>query len=310
MKIAVQLFGHLRTYDKCAGSLRKYLLNRYDCDVFAHTWSTLDHNTQTWHRHKMRTSPICSSEIKARLKRQWGDRVKQVLVETQEYEDRGGITTVINADQHEISVFGVCGMFHSMAEANRLREEYAKQRGIDYDFVVCVRPDILLKKRFDIEEHIRYLSAEEIARGFFTVGNALTATVRGLKDMGMTDVLFFARPRLMSDVFAARSQFTAKLKAQKIVDHGPEYFLIEMVEELGYAAYVLQYGFNEDFEILRPVTSRNLRKGLLRVRMRKSYLRLRALEMCIWQIIRFRLDLFGAFQIDICVGNPNDSTKG
>jgi hypothetical protein len=39
MKIAVQLFGHLRTYKKCFPALKKHLLSKYDCDIFIHSFS-------------------------------------------------------------------------------------------------------------------------------------------------------------------------------------------------------------------------------------------------------------------------------
>ena len=40
LKIAVQLFGHFRTFEKCAQALKENLLDRYDCDVFIHTWGS------------------------------------------------------------------------------------------------------------------------------------------------------------------------------------------------------------------------------------------------------------------------------
>lgn len=52
-KVAVQLFGHLRTYKECYQSLKEHLLDKYDCDVFCilGTQSTiqLKHGIQfTW----------------------------------------------------------------------------------------------------------------------------------------------------------------------------------------------------------------------------------------------------------------------
>ena len=53
MKIAVQIFGHLRTFKECFPFLKKNLLDKYDCDVFMHTWDTIDHSTKTWHNNFM-----------------------------------------------------------------------------------------------------------------------------------------------------------------------------------------------------------------------------------------------------------------
>ena len=38
MKIAVQIYGHLRTFEQTYKSIQKNLLSLYDCDVFLHTW--------------------------------------------------------------------------------------------------------------------------------------------------------------------------------------------------------------------------------------------------------------------------------
>jgi hypothetical protein len=38
MKVAVCLSGHMRTFEKTYDSLKRHLLERYDCNVFIHTW--------------------------------------------------------------------------------------------------------------------------------------------------------------------------------------------------------------------------------------------------------------------------------
>ena len=59
MKIAVQFFGHLRTFMDCYNSINENLLNRYDADVFFYTWDRLDHNTKTWHQfHLANNNPL------------------------------------------------------------------------------------------------------------------------------------------------------------------------------------------------------------------------------------------------------------
>ena len=52
MKIAICFFGHLRTFKRCAPHLKRNLLDQYDCDLFMHTWSTLNHQTITHHENK------------------------------------------------------------------------------------------------------------------------------------------------------------------------------------------------------------------------------------------------------------------
>ena len=49
MKIAVQVSGNLRTFEVCGPLVKRYLLDRYDCDVFVHTWDQLEHGQQSYH---------------------------------------------------------------------------------------------------------------------------------------------------------------------------------------------------------------------------------------------------------------------
>ena len=67
LKIAIQVFGHMRTFEKCAPSLKKYFLRYYDCDIFIHTWSTLDHDTQTWHKHRKSGHSIDQSQFENKI---------------------------------------------------------------------------------------------------------------------------------------------------------------------------------------------------------------------------------------------------
>ena len=47
LKIAICFFGHLRSFKRCAPALKRCFLDKYDCDLFIHTWDMLNHNTKT-----------------------------------------------------------------------------------------------------------------------------------------------------------------------------------------------------------------------------------------------------------------------
>jgi len=87
LKIAVQFFGHMRTFEKCAPSLKKYFLRYYDCDVFIHTWSTLDHDTKTWHKHKKSGHSIDQSQFENKIQSLYSP--KKIKIEDQVPEDLG-----------------------------------------------------------------------------------------------------------------------------------------------------------------------------------------------------------------------------
>ena len=194
MKIAVQLFGHLRTYDKCFKALQKHFLFRYECDVFMHTWSTLDHATETWHNHKMSAASAPTNNLAHKLKKNY--MLKELEIEHQLIENLG----TINAVGKDISIFGIKTMFHSMKRADCLRRRYEQQTGANYDFFVVIRPDVLLKKDFILEEYIERLSEAEVNQTVFTTGFPMVGVLSNLDYWGATDVLFFAKPNVLDRV--------------------------------------------------------------------------------------------------------------
>ncbi|GHT00371.1 hypothetical protein FACS1894108_12260 [Planctomycetales bacterium] len=308
LKIAVQVFGHLRTYKECLPYLQRHLAAHYDCDFFIHTWSLLDHNTKTWHDNRRQAGAVSLDRLETELAQMLG-AVGGVAVEEQHPQDLGEIITQqrLNVRQRTMSIYGISAMLHSMRESNRLREEYARKNQTRYDFVICLRPDILLKKPLDIARIIDGLSAGQLDRAFFTVANPLFAAVSGFKEYGATDVLFFAAPPVMSAVLSGTEKITAQFHDKMVIDCGPEYFFINSGQEMGFLPYIInnmQYG--ADFEILRPaVTEKKIRKRIVKMRTRANLFRLQWFPMMLRQVMRWELSLFG-FKIDLCCGNINE----
>ena len=165
MKIAVQMFGHLRTYKKCASMLKKHLLDNYDCDVFMHTWDSVDHMTQTWHNYRISPDKkLTPSELEKEVRKSYS--ITDMKMEKQIVKDLG----TINAIGKDISLFGMKSMLHGISEATRLREKFQKQHKIKYDFVLTIRPDILLKESFEIKKFLERLTEQEIKKGYFIGG--------------------------------------------------------------------------------------------------------------------------------------------
>ena len=128
LKIAVQVFGHMRTFEKCAPSLKKYFLRYYDCDVFIHTWSTLDHDTQTWHKRKTSGQSIDQPQFEKKIQTIYSP--KKIKIEHQVPEDLG---TYEASSTRTLSIYGIKSMFYSMEQANKLRESYECQSKTEYD---------------------------------------------------------------------------------------------------------------------------------------------------------------------------------
>ena len=90
MKVAVQIFGHLRTFERCAPSLKENLLDHYpDHDLFLHTWDRLEAETITPHERSCMPSPVDDQTIGA-IERLYHPR--RTLIEHQPPRDLGELT--------------------------------------------------------------------------------------------------------------------------------------------------------------------------------------------------------------------------
>lgn len=301
MKIAIQLFGHLRTYQKCYKALNKHLISKYDCDVFMHTWSLTNHSTKTWHKNAGSKISVLGKEdnLKAIYK------LNDLQIEEQKTEDLGIFTSV----EHEMSVFGMKAMFHSMHSVNKLRLDYEKKNQVNYDFVVMVRPDILLKTDFNLDQFIEHLDDAIVNQSIFTAGSPLRSVLSYFSVLGATDILFFARPEVLNNLYECEKEFLSIIKPQTTVLFGPEYCLLKTAEQIGYRPILLNYLLKKNFDIIRPLAPGDLRKSMLRLRIKKTGLKLYLFSRITKQIIRFRLDIFGDFQIDFCIGNVGEEKK-
>ena len=186
-RIAIQFFGHLRTFKRCFPALKRHLLNCYDCDIFMHTWDVYNHNTQTWHKH---TRGVNKTVNKDKIIKYLGIKDEQIIVEHQEFVDGGKF----KARGGEFSLQGLKSVYRSIASVNALRENYQKKYGVKYDCVVCIRPDIKLLKKLDLN---KYISLPDYNNSIY-FGGSTSCDVKQLDDIGACDLLFFGDEKSMS----------------------------------------------------------------------------------------------------------------
>lgn len=303
-KIAVQLFGHLRTYKECYQSLKEHLLDKYDCDVFMHTWDTIDHSTQTWHSIHMENKNDNTSQLRSELEEIYN--LKKIKIEHQEPKDTGLITAIAS----KISVYGMQCMFHSMTVVNSLREDYQQETGTQYDFVITLRPDLLLSEDFNIEYYLERMSEDEIGKAFFTYFFPMIGIWNDYKKIGASDIFYFAKPDIITNIFKHIETVVEKIKPDIKINFGPEVYFLELIQTLGYDIKLIKYNYNTEYIIKRPTsnkkeinkkTKKNFR---LKISLKEFYLYLFA--NLSFNIIDLRLNLFNFFKLTICVGGNND----
>lgn len=135
-KIAVQMFGHLRTFEHTYKSFFENLINPnkedgYEIDIFIHTWDKLEANA-TYHNLNIDLSNKTISDLD-KLKISQIYLPKKILIEEQIY-------------QHGASI--------SLDKVSKLREEYEKENNIKYDYIIYTRPDIFFIKPLKINKYI------------------------------------------------------------------------------------------------------------------------------------------------------------
>ena len=284
MKIAVQLYGHLRTYKSCFSALKRHLLDKYDCDIFMHTWDTVDHNTPTWHEY-------CSQNAMKKIEEKEIIPLyhpKLLKIENQPLKDLG----VLIANKNQISIFGIQSMFYSMKSVNGLRQKYEKDKNIQYDFVIFIRPDILLLEDFDIESFIKNYTQKELTARVFHAGK-LRATNFDFEWIVGEDTLFFLKPQAADSLFSDLDNLYRYSREQPVIPYGPEYFLIQEEEKRNLKPVLLQYFWEQPFDSLRFFSWRILRRQVISIRLREKKLKISLLSFFNYIFLRWEFSLFG-----------------
>lgn len=301
MKIAVQFFGHLRTYEKCANSIKKHLLALYDCDVFMHTWSETDHHTQTWHKQDNVSSKVDGKAIE-KLKFLYD--LKDIVVEEQtETKNDTLIPCQHNHGKSLISKSGIGFMLYSKQKVNELRKKYQKRHNVKYDYVLMVRPDIKLNRDFILNAVDSEINTQQprIARYCAcSVHNSLDFPIIG--DTA-SDIIYFARPEIIDKTIDILNKID--LEKHKNDMWNPESLFNQELESHGISSLFINYQGKTDWEIVRKSNKRNLRKSYIDLKIRKNLFYLHLLKILPISLFSLKLSISGVFLIDFCLGKNN-----
>ena len=299
MKLAIQLFGHLRTYDKCFKRLFLCLADNYDCDIFIHTWSTIDHNTKTWHNYRVDKNVSCN-EIHEIIKTCYSPKLYKV--EEQKYQEEGDIV----ANNKVISIWGMHMMLYSMKECNKLRQEYEKKNNIKYDYIVVLRPDVKLLNPLSLENFIEGTEQQDLNNSFYFGGfYKYRKILTDKRAIGGSDVLFFAPNSVMNKIFFNVEKILSNIKNQKISAYGPEYAFLYTINELGIKLQMIDYLWDKDFTVVRKCKETKKfywYKKIIRLKISKKIFRLRLLTLITTNIFEIEFNLFNKYLISVSLG--------
>lgn len=197
MKIAVLLFGHLRTFEFCSKYLKKFVLDKYNCDVFIHTWDEIDSQTVSWN-NKTNVKQNINEQIKEKMLAFYSPVSYKISKQIEKPE----IIVTSDITGKKTSLNGMNFMFESLNEANNLRKEYEKETNTKYDLVFVTRPDIAILrqlpdfKKVNDEAEAIGLNLEN-TRFFCGLSNASKANVTIMCHRGC-DMLFWGKPNAIN----------------------------------------------------------------------------------------------------------------
>ena len=228
MKLAILLFGHLRDFEKCAPTLKKYILDVYDCDLFMHTWDEFDHTTLSSHGLSGIDKKI-DEEILANINNLYAP--KGLLIEHQDKYEKEKVHSSSVQDGFKFSTSTLHFSFLSLQKANNLRIEYQEKNNIQYDYVLVTRPDVEFLSPFDIHNYIRQANilGLDLNKCRFFAASALNS------HKGVTfyinepnDILYFAKP----DVITKYISINEEISDQYAIDHAVSVVTIYTSREL------------------------------------------------------------------------------
>lgn len=291
MKIAVCFFGHLRTFKECATHIKHNLLDKYDCDLFMHTWSTYNHHTKTHHENR----DIKGDVNKNLIVKTYGE-FKDITIEKQIVKDMGYVN--ITRSQ-TISLFGIYSLYHSMKESYSLCERYSREKNIKYDLIVMVRPDIALLDPLELDTYISSISLDELEKAYFTfVGGSAKVNI-GFRNLGGNDLMFFGKPNVISSIMNGADTELSRIGESLKIDL-PEHILFNIVKQQGLGIYIIDYS---GWAIIRPMSFKSKLSRIIRFKGNKNFIKIEFLVFILYKLFSIRFSI-GNFEINICAGRP------
>ena len=150
-RIAIQLFGHLRTFEKTYPYFFQNVVlpqkkAGYEIDIYIHTWNELDHKTINYRNEagESLAHREFSEEIIQKVKEIYSP--KKILITPQQKCKE--VIIIEKLGHFKRSNLGCLNMAYSLYQSSKIRQETQ----IKYDWVIVTRPDILFKKELSIDK--------------------------------------------------------------------------------------------------------------------------------------------------------------
>lgn len=152
MKTAICFSGAIRDFETCIPSIKKYLIQNNNVDIFLHLWHTTNTSKTNiiTHNFKWKYYDNDHNKLITLLK------PKKYVIDTfdntwEEKIIQEAKITKFNTKKEEDYGFNCCSMYYKIRECYKLVEEYMHENNIQYDLVIRARLDFIWEDYFTIE---------------------------------------------------------------------------------------------------------------------------------------------------------------
>lgn len=277
-KIAIQLFGHLRTFKAAYPYFYKNVIipnqeKGYDIDIFIHTWNEYEHATVNYRNPKgiAPKNNTLSEEDIVEIKNLYGP--KKLKIDAQLDCEDIMITEQISKVQR--SYKGCVNNAFTIFEVNRLRLDYEKENNIKYDWVLQTRPDVLFKTVFCLDEFLEVYQRLDISipeKALFYAYNPFNGKkVEDLRFISGSDLIYFAKPQNMDKATQLYADFEKNIDIHNFPCF--EVWWMDFWKKQGLEPLPLKYHTDDDWIVLRQKmlpykdkgTNRNTKKIKIKI---------------------------------------------
>lgn len=153
-RVAVQFYGYLRSYAECSDRFFTHLVEPiksagYEVDIFMHSWDFVEGRVTSWHSEKTALDFAKPPKTPSRDDLIALYNLKSIAITPQvESKDDEKFLAIRWKDKYRYK--SLANAYYSLHCVNKLRLEYEKQNGVEYDFVIVTRPDLWFGKDFSL----------------------------------------------------------------------------------------------------------------------------------------------------------------
>ena len=183
MKVAICISGQMRNFENRLESLKANLLEKYDCDIFIHTWEERGVTTDLNRLFPNGMQEYFQSDINSNPEKfieEWSkilpslDSDNNTITESylkSIYPNTKSVVVEKTPKGYEVDkmLYGVqypefllnefprryhnLSMFYKIKACNDLKRDFELKNNFKYDFVIRIRPDIYLKSKLDLDSN-------------------------------------------------------------------------------------------------------------------------------------------------------------